>query len=408
MLLVHTSCRSQRATFLALSCAILTLNAKAQESANAESASSLEPALGIELRYDDNIFRSAANEQTSLITVLSPSLLASFVPSKHRFELEYNGELASYADSSPDDYDDHEFRAGAYLQLGQRSLLDFVGTYEDSHENRGTGLSEGFDPELDQLLDAPDEYERAQFLGRLTYGATGTRGRLVFEVGQSELEYTNHRDRTRFFDRDDRYGGSIFYYRIMPNTSLLLDLRATEFEYQHDRVLQPSLDSTEYRYLLGATWDVTGKTTGTVKVGYVEKIYADDTRVDFSEPYWELDIRWSPRSYSYFDFATARYPSEVTSVTGDLIDNTTYSITWSHEWSDRVVSHITARDVDQKFRGSATGRLQELTEYGMTLAYEMRRWLTWEFGVDVSSRKSNVDRLNFDGTIIRLGAKLTL
>ncbi len=194
----------------------------------------------------------------------------------------------------------------------------------------------------------------------------------------------------------------------MPNTSLLLDLRATEFEYQHDRILQPSLDSTEYRYLLGATWDVTGKTTGTVKVGYVEKMYADDTRAEFSEPSWEVDIRWSPRSYSHFDFSTARYPSEVTSVTGDLIDNTTYSITWSHEWSDRVVSHITARDVDQKFRGSATGRLQELTEYGMTLAYEMRRWLTWEFGVDVSSRKSNVDRFNFDGTIIRLGAKLTL
>ena len=273
MLLVHTSCRSQRATFLALSCAILTLNAKAQESANAESASSLEPALGIELRYDDNIFRSAANEQTSLMTVLSPSLLASFVPFKHRFELEYNGEIASYSESASDDYDDHEFRAGAYLKLGQRSQLDFVGTYEDSHENRGTGLSEGFDPELDQLPDAPDEYERGQFLGRLTYGATGTRGRLVFEVGQSELEYTNHRDRTRFFDRDDRYGGAIFYYRIMPNTSLLLDLRATEFEYQHDRILQPSLDSTEYRYLLGATWDVTGKTTGTVKVGYVEKKY---------------------------------------------------------------------------------------------------------------------------------------
>ena len=396
------------ATVMAISSAILATEVNAQDASANEEGSSLEPSLGIELRHDDNIFRSAANEQTSLITVLSPGLLTSFVPSNHRFEFEYNGELASYADSSPDDYNDNEFRAGAYLKLGQRSLLDFVGTYEDSHDNRGTGLSEGFDHELDQLLDVPDEYERAQFLGRFAYGATGTRGRLVFEMSQSDLEYTNHRDRTRFFDYDNSYGDATFYYRIMPNTSLLLDLRATEFEYQHDRVLQPSLDSTEYRYRLGATWDVTGKTTGTVKVGYVEKIYADDTRAEFSEPSWEVDIRWSPRRYSHFDFATARYPSEVNSVTGDLIDNTTYSIRWSHEWSDRVVSYITARNLDQEYRSAAVGRLQELTEYSVALAYEMRRWLTWEFGVDVSSRKSNIDRFDFDGTIFRLGAKLTL
>jgi len=398
----------QAATLLALGCAVVISNASAQEAKNEEDGSWLEPEIGIELRHDDNIYRSATDEQTSLITVLSPALLASFAPSKHTIELEYDGEFGSYAESSPDDYDDHEFRAGAYLALGQRSLLDFIGSYEDSHQNRGTGLSEGCGPDCDQLLDEPDEYERAQFLGRFTYGATGTRGRLVFEAGLRELEYTNHRDRTRFFDRDDKYGGAIFYYRIMPNTSLLLDLRATEFEYPHDRVLQPSLDSTEYRYLLGATWAVTGKTTGTVKVGYVEKRYTDDTRPGFSGPSWEVDIRWSPRSYSHFDLSTRRYPSEITSLTGDVIDNTTYSVAWSHDWSERVMTRLGTSFWDQEFRGSAQGRLQELNEYGVTLAYEMRRWLTWEFGVAVSSRDSNIDRFDFDGTIVRLSATLAL
>ncbi len=198
------------ATVMAISSAILATEVNAQDANANEEGSSLELALGIELRNDDNIFQSAANEQASLITMLSPSLLARLVPSKHRFEFAYNGEIAKYAESSADDYDDHEFQVGAYLSLGYRSLLEFIGSYEDAHENRGSGLSEGFDPEFEQLLDEPDEFDRTEFLGRFTYGTKGAKGRLVFEMGQSELEYTNHRDRTRIFDRTETHGGTMF------------------------------------------------------------------------------------------------------------------------------------------------------------------------------------------------------
>ncbi|MDH3273562.1 MAG: outer membrane beta-barrel protein [Gammaproteobacteria bacterium] len=393
---------------LALGFSLLTSNAGAQDASSEESTSWLEPAIAIELRHNDNIFLSATDAQTSLITMLSPGLLAHFASSTHRFELEYNGEIAAYTDSSADNYDDHEFRAAGYLSFTWRSQLDLIGRYEDAHESRGTGLSEGCGPDCDLLLEEPDQYRRPQILGRFTYGATGTRGRLVFEAGQRKLDYTNHEERTVFFDHDHRYGGAAFYVRIMPNTSLLLDVRATEIEYAQDRPLQASLNSTEYRYLLGATWDITGKTKGTVKFGYVEKNYADDSRGKFSEPSWEVDIRWSPRSYSHFDLTTSRYPSEVTSLTGDVIDNTTYSLAWSHDWSERVMTRLATSYTDQEFQGSEAARLQKLREHGVTLAYAMRRWLTWEFGVAVSSRDSNIDQFDFDGTIIRLGAKLTL
>ena len=396
------------AWFLSLACVVLTSNAPAQDAATKEeeNASGFEGTLGVEMRYDDNIFRSASGEQTSLISLLSPGLLARFSPSTHRFELEYSGELAAYSQSSADDYDDHEFRAGAYLELGRRSFVDLIAVREDAHENRGIGLSEGFIPGSGMLPDEPDEYASTTYLGRFTYGAPGTRGRLIFELGGNEFNYTNHRDRTSFFDRDSRYGGGTLYMRIMPNTSLLLDLRATEIEYSDNRAFQPSLDSNEYRYLLGATWDITGKTIGTVKVGYVEKSYADDARGRFSGPSWDVDIRWSPRSYSHFDFSTSRYPSEVNSVTGDLIDNTTYGVVWSHEWSERVTTRLASAYADQDFRGSVGARTQEFSAYGMTVAYEMRRWLIWEFGVNLNSRDSNIDQFDFDGTIVRLGATL--
>ncbi|NNL54008.1 MAG: outer membrane beta-barrel protein [Woeseia sp.] len=372
-----------------------------------EQASLFEPSLGIELRHDDNIFRSAINEQSSLITILSPEMLIGFAPSNNKFALAYSGEFASYADSSTDNYADHNFGAAASFTVGRRGMLEFIGTYEDAHQNRGSGLSEGFVAGANLLLDEPDEYTSSDVLGRFTFGTSRSTARLVMELGQGHLEYTNDLDRNRFFEYDDRYAGATFYLRVMSNTSLLLDVRGTDIEYPVARALQPRRDSKEYRYLLGATWDVTGKSAGTVKVGFVEKRYPDPTRADFAEASWEVEIRWSPRSYSYFDFATSRYPSEVTSVTGDLIDNTDYSIAWSHEWNERIKTELAASYEDEDFQGSALARTQKLFEYGVTLTYEMRRWLSWDLGVDVSSRDSNIDNFDFDGTIIRLAAQLT-
>lgn len=386
---------------------VLASNGKAEEPSDIEGVFSAEPELGVEFRYDDNIFQSATGVTSSLISIVSPGLFVSAQPSKHRFEFQYEGDFAWYSDSSPDNYEDHYLEAGAYLALGQRSRFDIVGSYDDAHEDRGTGLTEGFVPAINIPPD-PDEYQLANILGRFSFGSGASKGQLVLETGYRDLEYTNHLDRTRFFDRSENHADATFYYRVRPKTSLLLDARLTEFDYQNDRTLQPSLNSKEYLYLFGITWDTTAKTTGTVKVGYVEKSYADRTRADFSAPSWELDIRWSPRSYSHLDFSTRRYPSEITSVTGDVIDNTSYSIAWSHEWSNRIKSRIEARDLDQDYRGSAVARTQDLTQYSFSLSYQMRRWLELKAGVGISSRKSNIDRFEFDGNKYSVSALMTL
>ena len=378
----------------------------AQEPENVEH-STLEPSIFAELRYDDNIFRSAADELSSLVTVVSPGLQASIKPGRHRFQIGYRGEFGSYAKSSADNYDDHEFQAAAILELGRRGLLDLSASYEDGHEQRGTGLSEGLEPDSGAFLSEPDEFNQTQLGGRYTFGATGTKGRLVFDAGRRELEYSNNRERTRFFDYDQTYGGATFYFRVMPSTSLLLGVRADDFDYQVDRGLEPSLDSREQSVLFGATWDITGKSTGTVRSGYVEKRYDDSARRRFSGTNWSGDVRWSLRSYSHLDLATSRYPSESTSLTGDVIENTRYFVAWSHHWTPRTMTRLSALQSRQDFRGSVEARADTLDQYGLTLAYDMRRWLTWEFGLIVSSQDSNIDRFDFDLNVVSLRANMT-
>jgi len=404
-LLRNSLSRNTIALHVVVACGFFS-TASAQEPETVEH-STLEPSINAELRYDDNIFLSAANEKASLITILSPALLAIVKPSRHRLQFLYQGEFASYASSSADNYDDHTFQAAALLELGIRGLLDLTGSYQSGHENRGAGLSEGLEPGSDAFLREPDQYDQTQFAGKFSYGATGTRGRLVFEAGRRDLEYTNNRDRTRFFDYDNTHGGGAFYLRVMPSTSLFLSVRADDFEYRFDRSSQPSLNSLEYRVLVGATWNVTGKSTGAVRFGHVEKKYDDDARRNFSEASWEVDVRWSLRSYSHLDFATRRYPSEITSVTGDVIDNTRYSVGWSHQWTPRIMSRLETLHSRQEFRGSVEARVERFNRHGLTLSYEMRRWLAWNFGVSIASQNSNIERFDFDANVVSLGADVT-
>jgi len=386
--------------------AVLASNGYAEEDSDTQGVFSLEPALGLELRYDENIFKSATSVQSSLITMISPKLVIAAEPSKHRFAIEYNGDFARYSDSGPDDYEDHHLEASADLNFSKRSKLELIGSYDDAHDDRGTVLTEGFDSALN-IPPSPDEYELQKILGRFTLGSGTSKGRLVFEGASSDLEYTNHRDRTRFFDRSDVYGDAAFYYSVAPKISLLFDARLTDIDYSNDRPLQESLNSREYRYRAGVTWDTSAKTKGTIRVGYVQKEFTESALGDFSDPSWEVDVRWSFRSYSHFDVRTARYPSE-TNGGGNFVDNTLYSVAWEHEWGIRLKSRLVASDLDRDYRGSSVSRQQQLRQYKFSLSYQMRRWLSWKAGVEVNSRTSNIQRFEFDGNIYSISLLMTL
>ena len=157
-------------------------------------AFTLESSLGIEAVHDSNIFKSATNVQSSQIWKVTPSLLMRFEPARSRLEFGYDGDYAWYDNSSDDDYTDHALEAGAYLLLGEHSGLDVVASYEDAHENRGTGLTQGFDPDSVTFPQEPDRYAKEQFLARYTYGVSQTRAFVALEGarGRSDLQEQSH------------------------------------------------------------------------------------------------------------------------------------------------------------------------------------------------------------------------
>jgi hypothetical protein len=394
-------------------CLIAPASARAQYSEQepgptlVRGAFSLESSLGIEALYDDNIFESSPERKSSAIWKLRPNLLMQFEPARSRLEFGYDGDYARYDDSGDDDYTDHDLTAGAYLLLGERNGLDLEASYEYGHDNRGTVLTQGADPGSPTLPRDPDRYTSEEYLGRYTYGVSRTRAFLIFEGATQQFNYTNNEARTRAFDRKSRYGQGTFGVRIRPSVSLQLSARARDIEYDHPRASGLDPDSREYRYLLGAQWEATARTTGSARFGRVEKKFDEPGRPDFSAPNWEVAIRWSPRTYSHFDLSTERYTDEPIDLPGDVIDIEIYSLSWSHEWNSRLGSRTTISRLDRTYRYSTGDRSDQSPRYGLALNYRMRPWLRWELGFDVSSRDGDVARQDYDKTIARLGAWIT-
>lgn len=384
------------------------LHAAAREEARdgiALGPATLLPAVHSELRYDDNIFESADVQRDSLIAMLIPSLESRVKLGNSVYELGYRAESAVYFDSEDDDYVDHNFSALANMQFSRRNNLTLSANFAAAHEDRGTGLTEGFNPTLAQQLNEPDEFDQTDAGVRYTYGSHGAPASLTLDIAYRELEYQNHRQRTAFRDREESSAGAKFSYRIRSTTALLLQARTTSIDYLNDQPQQATLDSDLYRYLIGAEWDNSVHLRGAVKFGYQQKQFAAAERDNFSAPSWELDLTWSPRSYTHLNFYSER-SSQETNGGGDFIDVQRIGTEWTHDWNSQLRSIAGFAYVDEEFQNF--DRNEQLSEFSASFAYQLKRWLALHIGGIYRDRSSNLDLLNFNRSVISVGIDVTI
>jgi hypothetical protein len=365
---------------------------------------SFEPLVDAELSYDDNIFRSAADEVDSWVMRIKPTLNAAIEADGQSYTLTYDGNYGFYENSGDDDYDDHRFLADADLNLDYRNQVNVSASYMMGHEDRGTGITEGIDSS-NPIVDTPIRLDTTNFDAEYAFGSEGSTNRIVLAGGYQDIQYQNHLDLTRYLSWNGARAGATYYYRVRPATSLLAEIVVNTVNYDLTRPGTPSFDSNTYRYRVGGTWEVTEKTSGTVKLGRVDRKFDDEVREDFSDFDWDVTIRWSPRSYSHIELVTAR-PSKESYGFADFIDTELYAAAWTHEWTERLESRLGVAYQKEIFEGSV--RAQETLEYDLALTHQWRRWLSFELGAAFSERDSTIDRLIFERTIFWLSASFSL
>ena len=266
--------------------------------------------------------------------------------------------------------------------------------YAQGHDPRGS---------TDRTISTgPDKYDNTGANALLAYGANGAAGRVELEAGTIKRHYTNNRATTFLSDRSNDTAAARFFVRVAPKTSLVFEARQDKFDYESPISL---FDSKEKRFLAGVTWDATALTSGTVKVGRIRKNFDSPALKSYSGTGWEANVRWSPLTYSTFDFFTSKGFLEATGL-GNFILDKRYGAAWNHAWSSRVTSGVNYTRSDDVYDGF--NRNDKIDSLGFKINYKLTRWLTLGGEVAHTKRASNITAFEYKKNVymFTLGATL--
>ncbi len=356
------------------------------------------PSVTYQLQRNDNLFLQAPNSglvKSDTIQVLNPSVRFEGKQGANVYGLDLGATSGRYTDSGADNYDDNNVAASANLNPEARVRLGLRAEHLDIHDPRGSTN--------DPLTPTPNRYRQGTLGGIFGYGAPGAQGRFELELGGMDKHYYNNRATTAINDQNHRYGGGTFFWRIAPKTSLLAQLKRTNIDFTDST---SRLDSTETRLLGGITWEATAATTGIFKVGQVKKDFKDSTLVDFTGTSWEGQVRWSPLTYSRWDFSTSKTPRETTGGVGTFILGTTYAARWTHAWTSQFSSEVSASHSIDDYKG--IDRSDKINNAGLKGTYQMRRWLSFGAEYRWGKRDSNVDTADYTNNVFLLFVNASL
>lgn len=372
------------------------------------------PTLGVSLQRDSNVLRSAEQEISSFLTVVSPGLKVEGGSGASRFIFSYEGEYARYKEKSlPDsDYNDHRLAASLEVAASDRVRVNAGAFYTRGHDRRGEGAQQGRFVSV-----GLDQYRLTGADVSLSYGAAGARGLLEFTAGTSDLSYRTNRSYTQFRDRTDQNFAGRFDWRVGGRTSLVASIAQRNIDFDRTLVNGVNLDSSERDLMLGVSFDATGMTSGRAMFGRIEKDFDDPALDDFSGYGWTVGLQFRPRTYSIFDLSTQRSAEESDDVL-NLISGTSLSVrrmttlAWTHGWSDQLktgldigigsIDYRTVRDSEVSLRED------DLRAYGVSVSYQFREWLLVGASYRSYERDSNQALLSYDQDVFLLSFEGTL
>ncbi len=397
--------RKQLLTFATLAkISVLSILAQAAGSQGAlgqgyDFAASL--ALGI--KHDDNIQQAADSQpqDESLIGVIEPSFQFGAKGNKMTIAADYTLHHASYRYDPKDDHTNHNFDAESELRLNSRNNISFnIGFHKQQDQQTSVNRA-------DPREKTGNRYHYYYAGGQYQLGSDAARGQLKLQANREWLRYDNNlrtNSQNLAKERDTNKGSATFSLRATPKTSLLAEIVYKDFDYISKI---NSLDSHAIQYFIGATWEATAKTSGSVRLGREEKEFEFKGFRDLDQPSWDASITWAPRTYSSFTIITQQSFSEG-SAFEVASETTNSSLTWQHDWNYKLGSTLRYTKESNEFIGGIfDGRKDDTATLNSKVTFSFDRAELF-VGYTRVERESNRSIEEFDRNIAEVGIKLAL
>ncbi len=338
---------------------ILTLSGESQ--AMRFGAFEVNPSLALTERFTDNVFNTNSDTKSDFSTVISPGVEIIFPRAKKKYELKllYQADLERFNKYTSENANNHKAAAKFDIKFPGGLELYANDEFNRTHDLRGTNIT----PEL------------AFYKSNL---ATASAAYNLSERFKLRVDYTNfilnyEDESNKFRNRTDNGVMGYVYYRFLPRTSAFIEYDFLTIDY----VYSDDLDSREHHFYGGITWDITGKTKGTVKGGYGIKDFQNSALSGYRGSIMEVAIDHNFTSRNSLKIKGTRSTEETNIVGSNFYVTTGLSLEYLHKFTGKITGKAYASYEKDSYRGQME-RKDDVWEGALGIIYQIRRWLRTE------------------------------
>ncbi|WOJ94270.1 outer membrane beta-barrel protein [Congregibacter variabilis] len=347
--------------------------------------------VGADIAYDDNVYRTAALEETDTYLSVQPELAWFAYSGANQFDVALNADLRRYNDQDVLDYNAWDLRGHALLDHSVRLRTDYQIEYVEGVE------APGINNQVFLPGQPPTEFEQVGGAWTVFYGSTDARGQLQGSVRYSEQEFLNNRQ--EFRDSNNTQFTGTFLYGIAPRTQLLFQMDYTDFDFTQADVFGNDQSGEQTLYLTGVTWEATANTTGEFKIGYRDRTFESDNFVDLSGLALSLDMTWTPSELTQVTIGAGQENQDAIIPGAGGQVRTGFNVGLSRALGARTALVATAMYDRFEFEGDS-GREDERTEFGLGLEYDLLPRVTAGLSYQYEERESGLALFNYTSNAV--------
>lgn len=276
--------------------------------------------------YDDNIqHQPDGGEQSDVYFSALPYIDFVGGLGVSTFILHYDGQFQAYRNNNNLNFSLHNFSSEAVFDHTSRFSSSFRARYSDKVELPG---------ETNSLAIARNEF--IQFIDKnatmkISYGTPKSLGQAVLDLQVGQLEFE---DTLQSFRNNDYWQAKgLFFYRLAPKTRSFIEARYQSFDHEASAARADQSNHVE-TLRGGVEWVITGKTTGTFRLGHQRRIYESDRFADLSGLSYELEMEWYPQSFTRVLIGSSRQTQDSAIVDAGGFINTSVFTELRHEFSN--------------------------------------------------------------------------
>ncbi len=359
------------------------------------------PALGERVEVDDNVFQVSGKDtvngrreekQSDIINIYTPALRlelplrgGGLIPGKrHNLSLNWRSDFKNYRDHADQNQQNHYFIASGILRFNKGFEINLLNDYRDT-ETPASRETDNIHPVKINTgtvkIDMPD----------------------YFRKFDAEISYTNYQLEydERALIRANRFQ-HIFTlkipYKLTPKIKIFPEYRYGIVEYDSQSAQSDPLSDSHFNKIYaGVEWDITAKSTGILKFGFVNQDFDDIEKTDVNSFIAEIGVKVYLTKRMQLDINAGREPA--------ASDFTADSSAFERNYGDFTISRRVWKDLTVSFNGSYeklvfhdSKRKDDVYGFGLSTKYNINKWMYADFKYSNRDRHVNLelssDRIN--------------